>query len=147
MQIEWETAVVRDIHTPQQQQQQQQQGEGTCGLDGSGLFLPPQTSLEIDVAKTCTTTRADTLYSSSYAAEFIIEPQEVAVSHEAIRQRRQLLGTIRLKALKASLMEHWGRKKLTSLSKRQKRRWSSRIDTVYKHSWQQFLSSADPWVR
>ncbi|OEH75310.1 RON10, related protein [Cyclospora cayetanensis] len=157
--ITWESAVVTD-YPPQQGQQEhqgeakqeekppQQEQEGTCPADGNkDVWLSAVSFISVDVARSCTKTQADSMYSWSSAAEFLVEPQGVAVSHEAIKQRRRVLGLIRLKALKATVQTHWGPRALTAFRDRHRRVWSPRLEFLYQHTWKQFLSAADPWAR
>ncbi|KAL8269914.1 hypothetical protein Esti_006144 [Eimeria stiedai] len=143
--IEWETATAEDVQQQQQQQQQQQEGS-KCPLDGDGVLLPSVSSVSVDLAKTCTLLQPAGLYSDAHATEFIIEPQDVAVSHEAIRHRRATLELVRLKTIKANLKAELRRKKLTKSQKTQVQ-WTPAVENVYKQTWKHFLSGSDPWTK
>ena len=165
VQIEWESAVVRDYpqheeqqQEQQQQQQQQQQGEdAACAADGDSLWVSAAAAMPVDVAAVCALSAASApLYSADFAAEFLVNPQGVAVSHQAIRERQKFLNAARLAALKETLKR---RKKTSSSSssssktealfapKRRRTPWSVQTETLYKQTWKHFLAHTSPWTQ
>ncbi|PHJ20291.1 rhoptry neck protein ron10 [Cystoisospora suis] len=128
--------------------------EKTCWDDGDRLWVPPMKQLHLDLRDVCTQPHGDIIYSQRVSPEFVISPQDVAVSHEVLAGRLKRRLRKRLAALQNQKKAHSDKAPtetktgLHSAAEQaiQNNKWRHATEQKFVHRWKNYLSQQSRWT-
>lgn len=129
--------------------------EKACWEDADRLWVPPMKQLHLDLRDICTRPHGEIIYSQRVPPEFVISPQDIAVSHEVLARRLRRRLRRRLAALQNQKAAHDGtavpaaeRSGLHSDADDaiQNNSWTSAVEDKFVRRWKNYLSQQSRWT-